>query len=157
MKDRELKIEVPDGYEIDKEKSTFEKIVFKKVEKELPKCWEELDIVKGFYVDSLSEIASTGEDTCAEEYNRNTFPTKEEAEACITLAQLCQLRDRYNDGWKPCWNTDTMKHCIYVSKGEIRGGHQFENSRILTFEKREIRDKFLENFKDLIEIAKPLL
>nr|DAF96814.1 MAG TPA: hypothetical protein [Podoviridae sp. ctQyH19] len=50
-----------------------------------------------------------------------------------------------------------MKHCIYVSKGEIRGGHQFENSRILTFEKREIRDKFLENFKDLIEIAKPLL
>lgn len=157
MKDRELKIEVPDGYEIDKEKSTFEKIVFKKVEKELPKCWEELDIVKGFYVDSLSEIASTGEDTCAEEYNRNTFPTKEEAEACIALAQLCQLRDRYNDGWKPCWNTDTMKHCIYVSKGEIRGGHQFENSRILTFEKREIRDKFLENFKDLIEIAKPLL
>lgn len=157
MKDKELKIEVPQGYEIDKEKSTFEKIVFKKVEKELPKSWEELDIVKGFYVDSLSEIASTGEDTCAEEYNRNTFPTKKEAEACIALAQLCQLRDIYNDGWKPCWNTDTMKHCIYVSKGEIRGGHQFENSRILTFEKREIRDKFLENFKDLIEIAKPLL
>lgn len=157
MKDRELKIEVPDGYEIDKENSTFEKIVFKKVEKELPKCWEELDIVKGFYVDSLSEIASTGEDTCAEEYNRNTFPTKEEAEACIALAQLCQLRDRYNDGWKPDWKDSTMKHCIYFSKGEIRGGHQFENSRILTFEKREIRDKFLENFKDLIEIAKPLL
>ena len=157
MKYRELKIEVPDGYEIDKEKSIFEKIVFKKVERELPKSWEELNIVKGFYVDSLSEIASTGEDTCAKEYNRNTFPTKEEAEACIALAQLCQLRDRYNDGWKPCWNTDTMKHCIYVSKGEIRGGHQFENSRILTFEKREIRDKFLENFKDLIEIAKPPL
>lgn len=157
MKDRELKIEVPQGYEIDKEKSTFEKIVFKKVEKELPKCWEELGIVKGFYVDSLSEIVSTGEDTCAEEYNRNTFPTKEEAEACVALAQLCQLRDIYNDGYKPCWNTNTMKHCIYVSKNEIRGGHQFENSRILTFEKREIRDKFLENFKDLIEIAKPLL
>ena len=30
MKNKELKIEVPQGYEIDKEKSTFEKIVFKK-------------------------------------------------------------------------------------------------------------------------------
>lgn len=52
MKDRELKIEVPDGYEIDKEKSTFEKIIFKKVEKELPKSWEELKIISGYYLDS---------------------------------------------------------------------------------------------------------
>ena len=28
----ELKIEVPKGYEIDKEKSTFEKIVFKEID-----------------------------------------------------------------------------------------------------------------------------
>ena len=115
MKNKELKIEVPQGYEIDKEKSTFEKLVFKKVEKELPKSWEELDIVKGFYVNSLSEIAGTGEETCAEEYNRNTFPTKEEAEACIALAQLCQLRDRYNDGWKPDWKNSTeTKHIIEI-------------------------------------------
>jgi len=156
MKDRELKIEVPDGYEIDKEKSTFEKIVFKKVD-DLPKSWEELEFIDGFFVSSLSDIAKIGNNTTNDKNNKNVFPTKEEAKACLALAQLCQLRDRYNDGWKPCWNTDTMKHCIYVSKGEIRGGHQFENSRILTFEKREIRDKFLENFKDLIEIAKPLL
>lgn len=29
--EKELKIEIPKGYEIDKEKSTFEKIVFKKL------------------------------------------------------------------------------------------------------------------------------
>lgn len=160
MKDRELKIEVPDGYEIDKEKSTFENIVFKKIENELPKNWCDLKFIKGFFVNGESEIKEINEahdKILAIKGNRNIFPTKEEAEACLALSQLCQLRDRYNDGWKPCWNTNTMKHCIYVSKGEIRGGHQFENSRILTFEKREIRDKFLENFKDLIEIAKPLL
>lgn len=38
---KELKIEVPEGYEIDKEKSTFEKIVFKKIKVELPKTWDE--------------------------------------------------------------------------------------------------------------------
>ena len=32
MEQKEIKINIPDGYEIDKEKSTFEKIVFKKVE-----------------------------------------------------------------------------------------------------------------------------
>jgi len=32
-----MKIQVPEGYEIDRENSTFEKIIFKKVERELPK------------------------------------------------------------------------------------------------------------------------
>ena len=40
MEIKELKIEVPQGYEIDKQKSTFEKIVFKKIP-ENPKTWEE--------------------------------------------------------------------------------------------------------------------
>lgn len=157
MKNKELKIEVPQGYEIDKEKSTFEKIVFKKVEKELPKSWEELDIVKGFYVDSLSEIASTGEDICAEEYNRNTFPTKEEAKACLALAQLCQLRDIYNAGWKPDWEDGTEKCTVIYSNNELKGSFSIYTQRILSFKTQELRDKFLENFIDLINTAKPLL
>nr|DAU65294.1 MAG TPA: hypothetical protein [Caudoviricetes sp.] len=48
MENKELKIEVPQGYEIDKENSTFEKIVFKKVEKELPKSWEDLGEIKRY-------------------------------------------------------------------------------------------------------------
>ena len=42
---KELKIEVPQGYEIDKEKSTFEKIVFKKIKVELPKTWDEFKFI----------------------------------------------------------------------------------------------------------------
>ena len=43
METKEIKIEVPQGYEIDRQKSTFEKIVFKKVNplSELPEDWEE--------------------------------------------------------------------------------------------------------------------
>ncbi len=33
METKELKIQIPEGYEIDKENSTFEKIVFKKKKK----------------------------------------------------------------------------------------------------------------------------
>ena len=36
--EKELKIDVPQGYEIDRQKSTFEKIVFKKIP-ENPKTW----------------------------------------------------------------------------------------------------------------------
>ena len=44
MDTKKLKINIPEGYEIDKENSTFEEIVFKKVEDpfaKLPKTWEE--------------------------------------------------------------------------------------------------------------------
>ena len=46
---KEIKIEVPQGYVIDKEKSTFEKIVFKKIDNR-PKTWEEYcKLTKGIY------------------------------------------------------------------------------------------------------------
>ena len=158
MKTKEFKIQVPEGYEIDKEKSTFEKIVFKKVERELPTRWEELDIVKGFYVDSLSNIDKTGEETCAEEYRRNTFPTKEEAEACLALAQLCQLRDRYNDGWRPDWDDGgEQKYAIKIENNKTVKYILTSTSSVLSFKSVNLRDEFLENFRDLIETAKPLL
>ena len=44
---KNLKITAPQGYEIDKDKSTFENIVFKKLN-ELPKTWEHLGRIDGF-------------------------------------------------------------------------------------------------------------
>ena len=161
METKEMKIQVPEGYEIDKTKSTFEKIVFKKVEKELPKNWCDLKFIKGFFVNGESEIKEineTHDKILAIEGNRNVFPTKEEAEACLALAQLCQLRDRYNDGWKPDWEDDGQsKWCIEFFKGKIEKEFRHVTKRVLCFKTPELRDDFLENFNDLIEIAKPLL
>ncbi len=157
MENKELKIQVPEGYEIDKEKSTFEKIVFKKVKKELPKSWRELNNVNGYYVDKNSKIYNCI--NFSTDYgNRNIFPTEEEAEACIALAQLCQLRDRYNDGWKPDWEDDNQfKWNIHVFKDDIYTMANLFVKKVLVFKTEELRDKFLENFRDLIETAKPLL
>ena len=154
MKTKELKIEVPDGYEIDREKSTFEKIVFKK--RELPKSWEELHMIKGWFVENGSGIYEF-ENCFTISKNRNLFPTKEEAEACLALAQLCQLRDRYNDGWKPDWNDVNEKYIIYFHADKIIRGDTCRAQSVLHFKAKKLRDKFLENFRDLIEIAKPLL
>jgi hypothetical protein len=147
---------VPEGYEIDRENSTFEKIVFKKVEKELPKSWEDLYEVGGWFVDFQSKVVTSGSMRTADSV-KNRFPTKEEVEACLALAQLCQLRDRYNDGWKPDWKKDNDKYTIIYSSDKIDTSFSVYSQRILSFKTVELRDKFLENFRDLIEIAKPLL
>ena len=152
-----MKIQAPEGYEIDRENSTFEKIIFKKVEKELPKSWEELHMIKGWFVENGSGIYKF-EKCFTISKNRNLFPTKEEAEACLALAQLCQLRNRYNDGWKPDWSDgNSQKFIIDFHSDKIDKGRGYMTQKVLFFKTEELRDKFLENFSDLIEIAKPLL
>ena len=157
METKEFKIQVPEGYEIDREKSTFENIVFKKAGRKLPKKWEDLYMVKGWFVDFHSDVVTTNIMHTADSV-KNRFPTKEEAEACLALAQLCQLRDRYNDGWKPDWKDDReKKHCIEFFKGKIQKNYYHVLKKVLCFKTQELRDKFLENFEDLIITAKPLL
>ena len=53
---KNLTITPPEGYEIDKEQSTFENIVFKPVPKtvSLPKTWRDLKTISGYYVNSTS-------------------------------------------------------------------------------------------------------
>ena len=48
--EKTIKITPPEGYEVDKEKSTFSEIVFKKLEPNLPMSWEELKEVKGYFI-----------------------------------------------------------------------------------------------------------
>lgn len=150
-----LKIEIPQGYEIDKEKSTFESIVFKEIKKRLPKNWEELDRVHGYYIQSNSRVNQSS--VSATDENTNVFATKEQAEAAVAIAQLSQLMKVYNDGWNPDWNDDEFKYCIYFIGNDIRK-ESLQNSRIfLSFKDEEIRNLFFENFRELIEQAKPLL
>lgn len=151
-----MKIQAPEGYEIDRENSTFEKIVFKRVENEHPKSWEDLYEVGGWFVDFHSDVVTSGSMRTADSI-KNRFPTKEEAKACIALAQLCQLRDKYNDGWKPDWEDVNEKYIIYFHADKIIRGDTCRAQSVLHFKAKKLRDKFLENFEDLIKTAKPLL
>lgn len=152
----EFKIEVPIGYEIDKEKSTFEKIVFKKSVKELPKTWGELGEFKGFYITTNSLVSSIRSSSDAKG-DACTFKTEEQAEASIALAQLSQLRDVYRDGWVPDWCTGYSKYVISFYRDGIDLETANKTCQFLSFKDRETRDLFFKNFKDLIEKAKPLM
>ena len=154
--EKTIKITPPEGYEVDKEKSTFSEIVFKKIKNNLPMSWEELGEVKGCYVSAGSDIRLLYR-TDAIDSNRNVFPTEEEARAMLAMAQLCQLRDRWNDGWKADWKDGTVKYCIGSFKNIVYKDSYYNTSTPMVFKTEELRDKFMETFKDLLEEAKPFL
>ena len=155
MENKELNIIAPEGYEIDKENSTFEKILFKKISNNLPKTWEELKIISGYYISNSSEITPSSLVNCCNS-DKNIFPTKELAEAALALAQLLQLRDRYN-GDNKGFIFGKGNYCISIFNNSIDNCFNDCTQRILAFRTRELRNEFYNNFKDLIEIAKPLL
>lgn len=153
---KNLKITPPEGYEIDKEQSTFENIVFKPLIKVLPKKWRDLDYTSGYYVNSFSDVIEYHSKQLGMG-NQNTFATKEQAEACIALAQLSQLMAVYNDGWFPDWNNYESKYVIFIQGNELEKTFYSSIQCFLAFKTKKLRDEFLENFRDLILTAKPLL
>jgi len=155
MENKELNIIAPEGYEIDKENSTFEKIVFKKTSNNLPKTWEELKNISGCYISTFSGITHSSLVNCCNSA-KNIFPTKELAEAVLALAQLLQLRDRYN-GDNKGFIFDKVNYCIIISNNSIYKCLNNYAQQVLAFRTIELRDEFYNNFKELIEIAKPLL
>ena len=123
--------------------------------KQLPKSWEELGEIKGYYVNSSCLIKTLENEVFNS--NRNTFATKEQAEASIALAMLSQLREVYRDGWKPDWCNGSDKFSIEIYEDKIYCDNVLGSCQFLSFQSPEIRDEFLENFRDLILTAKPLL
>lgn len=161
--EKEIKIIPPEGYEVDKENSTFECIKFKPI-KQLPKTWEEFceiyPIREGeTYINNICMLNQVKDVRNRNSLtDRNVLPSEKMAEAVLALCQLIQLRDYYNQGWQPDWNSDTCdKWCIEIFKGQINKTSHTVIVRILAFKSEKLMNEFSENFSDLIEIAKPLL
>ena len=160
MDTKKLKINIPEGYEIDKENSTFEEIVFKKVEDpfaKLPKTWEEYckqtkDYVSYFWSNHDSIIKS-GFDGYY-----NEFLTKKRLKQYVALGRLLQLRDYWVGDWKN--DSNNFVNVIYNLNGEIKNmglSHKQSLNFPLTFPTIEMAQKFIKCFKDLIKEARPLI
>lgn len=91
------------------------------------------------------------------ESKKGFIKDKEIAEAYAVLPELIRLRDEYNEGWKPDYNNRHRIYIIYYFNSTIIKNYTHHVRHILAFKSSDIRDEFLEDYKDLIEIAKPLL
>jgi hypothetical protein len=145
--------------------------LFKEYEKqnELPKTWEEfckrVKIKEGeSYIDCYEQdiievdIDNVGIDRDSR-MDKNLCTSKQEAKAFLALMQLRQLRKAYVKDWEPDWNNNKQwKACIlYHGTDFMLTYFRDACSRPLSFPTQELAEQFLNNFKDLLEIAKPLL
>jgi len=84
-------------------------------------------------------------------------PNKELCDAVKALLELLFLRDYYNDGWQPDWKDESLKYIIRNVLDYLSTNHSKYGSYVMAFKSKEIMNKFLEDQKELLEIAKPLL
>ena len=95
----------------------------------------------------------------ASDYNENYqgYPTLELADAAEAVRKLLFLRDYYNEGWRPDYKGSESKFSIIPYEDNIVDNTTINVGRVLIFKTKEIRDRFLKEQKELLEIAKPLL
>ena len=131
----------------------------------LPNTWEEFcemhpveEDGEEWYIDVDSNTTYVYKGVRNPEFYKNVLPSKEAADAHLAYMQLHQLRDCYRQGWLPNWNDSYQtKWAIYRVKNEWKIEPIVFSSRFLSFQSKEIAEKFLNNFKDLIETAGDLI
>lgn len=96
METKEIKIKVPEGYEIDEENSTFECIKLKPIEKELTykDVAEELFNNTYYFINKRGKIDSIREFDARDDKNNAT--NKKQLERLLALNQLLNIAEYYN-------------------------------------------------------------
>ena len=117
----EIRIQVPEGMEIDKENSTFECIKFK------PKEITYQEIAKKF-----------------QPYNSSVSANAKHLLKLITFRKLLEVADYLNSDWKPDWNdTNQIKYFISynINQKIYIEGCYYTNYSIVYFSSRENAEK----------------
>lgn len=100
MKNKTLKITPPEGYVIDREKSTIDEIVFKPVrELTYENVVEDLFIGRSFYfINQEGFIRESSTDSHI--YDLNNCVSREQAEKLLAFNMMMNVAKYLNDGWK---------------------------------------------------------
>lgn len=144
---KEFKVEIPEGYEIDKEKSSFEKIVFKK--KNVVNCWEDIESISGKWIDASSVFRNYGTNPMTCDLNKNVFLNEKYAKSALSLAQISQLLPYYDS--KVDWNNGKVKYCICRSEDTIVIKYWESLYHVMAFNTREEAERFLKHNEQLVK------
>lgn len=141
--------------------------LFKEYEKqnELPKTWEEFCkrnpiTPDEYWIETIySRYCNSAHGRERDIYiDKNICISLQEAKAHTALMQLRQLRKCYIGNWEPNW-TDLMvtKYSIICIGDALSISDSVTVHHLMSFPNSKLAKQFLTNFKDLLEIAKPLL
>ncbi len=149
---KEIKINVPEGMEIDVENSTFECIKF------IPKKrWRDdtSNKITGYYIDKWSEITPVDSELPCPNIcdNYNVFATEKQAKSALAMARISQImaNDKRFGGviTDEEWNNNAMpKYVIYREKRSSICKTKFYH--FLAFHTFEQCSRFLNENEDII-------
>lgn len=153
METKEMKIEVPEGYIIDENCSSYSKIVFRKVKTFKEAFTEAQNKEKINVVDKLKLSENL------ENKLELSTPYKIEADAINALCKLLYLRNHYNEEWDFDWYYGLFdtKYVIYNKNGQLKCEMMKGYGFPLAFKSLTIMHKFFEENIELIKRAKLLL
>ena len=87
----------------------------------------------------------------------NIKSLKKVGEQHLAQIKLHQLRDCYRQGWVPDWNNDFQNKYIIFYNEDYKVASVWKSRKFLSFQSKEIAEKFFNNFKGLIETAGDLI
>lgn len=152
MEQKEFTISIPDGYELDKEMSTFENIVLKKKENDV-KTWN--DLVGKQIPDGSKWIDASGELMKGKgkfwTYDKNDFINEKHAKSALAMAQISQLMPYYggaitDEEWN---NSDVLKYSICRNEDYV--SFKSQHYELLSFHTEEQRNDFLKYNEQLVK------
>lgn len=147
MEPKDIKITIPKGYEIDMEKSSFERIVFKK-KKTIINSWEDIEELSGYTISLETDIKYwSGLTTIAE--NKNVFLNEKYTKSALALAQISQLLPYYNTNVD--WDRNTIKYCIVRVCNRIYIDTKQSSYYLLAFNSKEEAERFLKYNEQLVK------
>ena len=159
MEANEKTITIPEGWEFDRIDESGN-IVLKEKKKELPKTWKECfkSLKEIEYITEEAEVIYMDVLPQANDESRSILPCGL-GKPMLALCQLLVCRNAWwkQLGWKPDWEDNFGKFFIYKSCRKVKKGRTCNENHILAFPTSEVRDQFLDTFRDLIEEAKELL
>lgn len=111
MNTKEIKITVPEGYEIDKENSTFECIKFKKKGLTYLNVHKALFGDGNYYYISVGGNIVRGENSSVGEFS-HLAKHSSQLEQILALNKLMNVAEYLNGGWKPDWKDPNRRKWI---------------------------------------------
>lgn len=105
MEDIVIKTYIPNGYEVDKEKSTFENIILKPIKETYEFICKKLFSNKPIYFITHGGYISETEGNPNHNYifDKNNCTSEKQAKKLLAINQLMNVAKYLNDGWEPDW------------------------------------------------------
>ena len=153
---KEVRIEIPEGYEIDESRSTFTNIVFKSIKLTYDKIAEKLfKDNKTYYINNEGRIDSSS--SAAFQFAEpNNCTSKQQAEKLLAINKLMNVAKYLNESWTPNLSDySESKYFIYIESNKIEiSSYVSTNKSFVYFKSKELTEQAIKILgEEIIRLA----